>query len=47
MAGDAGKMGAGEGELSREPEWSDGGPRLGQGDDTGVAQLEPRCAGSL
>ena len=28
VAGDAGKMGAGEGELSREPEWSEGGPAL-------------------
>ena len=37
MAGEAG-----EGELSLDPEWSDGGPALWLGEEAGVAQPGPR-----
>ena len=36
---------AGEGELSLEPEWSEGGPALWLGEEEGVAQPGPRWAG--
>ena len=36
---------AGEGELSLEPEWSEGGPALWLGEEAGVAQPGPRWAG--
>jgi len=42
VAGEAGNIGAGLGELSREPEWSEGGPDPGPGPGADPDHVFPR-----